>query len=151
MFDLTTYVKKWRIRQLKTVFSTLDTLCVFASDRVFITAICTILDAIANLITTQAHGSILTLIEAIHLTADDCIRPIWLVSVIVRLAECRRRVFRPIYLDMLLCHHRAFHSSQENLGRAYSPLLCNNYTGNMCQIHQSHHCSQYQHYNGKSY
>ena len=26
MFDLTTYVKKWRIRQLKTVFSTLDTL-----------------------------------------------------------------------------------------------------------------------------
>ena len=27
MFDLTTYVKKWRIRQLKTVFSTLDTLC----------------------------------------------------------------------------------------------------------------------------
>ena len=28
MFDLTTYVKKWRIRQLKTVFSTLDTLCV---------------------------------------------------------------------------------------------------------------------------
>ena len=30
MFDLTTYVKKWRIRQLKTVFSTLDTLCVCA-------------------------------------------------------------------------------------------------------------------------
>lgn len=28
MFDLTTYVKKWRIRQLKTVFSTLDTLCI---------------------------------------------------------------------------------------------------------------------------
>ena len=28
MFDLTTYVKKWRIRQLKTVFSTLDTLWV---------------------------------------------------------------------------------------------------------------------------
>ena len=27
MFDLTAYVKKWRIRQLKTVFSTLDTLC----------------------------------------------------------------------------------------------------------------------------
>ena len=27
MFDLTTYVKKWQIRQLKTVFSTLDTLC----------------------------------------------------------------------------------------------------------------------------
>ena len=27
MFDLTTYVKKWRILQLKTVFSTLDTLC----------------------------------------------------------------------------------------------------------------------------
>ena len=27
MFDLTTYVKKWRIRQLKTVFSTIDTLC----------------------------------------------------------------------------------------------------------------------------
>ena len=26
MFDLTIYVKKWRIRQLKTVFSTLDTL-----------------------------------------------------------------------------------------------------------------------------
>ena len=26
MFDLTTYVKKWQIRQLKTVFSTLDTL-----------------------------------------------------------------------------------------------------------------------------
>ena len=26
MFDLTTYVKKWRIRQLKTIFSTLDTL-----------------------------------------------------------------------------------------------------------------------------
>ena len=30
MFDLTTYVKKWRIRQLKTVFSTLDTLCLGA-------------------------------------------------------------------------------------------------------------------------
>ena len=30
MFDLTTYVKKWRIRQLKTVFSTLDTLCILS-------------------------------------------------------------------------------------------------------------------------
>ena len=28
MFDLTTYPKKWEIPQLKTVFSTLDTLCV---------------------------------------------------------------------------------------------------------------------------
>ena len=27
MFDLTTYPKKWEIPQLKTVFSTLDTLC----------------------------------------------------------------------------------------------------------------------------
>ena len=27
MFDLTTYVKEWQIRQLKTVFSTLDTVC----------------------------------------------------------------------------------------------------------------------------
>ena len=27
MFDLTTYPKKWEIPQLKTIFSTLDTLC----------------------------------------------------------------------------------------------------------------------------
>ena len=33
MFDLTTYVKKWQIRQLKTVFSTLDTLCGVSSQR----------------------------------------------------------------------------------------------------------------------
>ena len=33
MFDLTAYVKKWRIRQLKTVFSTLDTLCISAIHR----------------------------------------------------------------------------------------------------------------------
>ena len=52
------------------------TTLVFASDRVFITAICTILDGVANLLTTQAHGSISTLVEAILLTADGRISPI---------------------------------------------------------------------------
>ena len=35
MFDLTTYVKKWQIRQLKTVFSTLDTLCTLSIGEMF--------------------------------------------------------------------------------------------------------------------
>ena len=47
MFDLTTYVKKWQIRQLKTVFSTLDTLCsdsnIIISTTIFDIAIITII------------------------------------------------------------------------------------------------------------
>ena len=36
MFDLTTYIKKWRIRQLKTAFSALDTLCVQSNMDIFL-------------------------------------------------------------------------------------------------------------------
>ena len=61
---------------------------------------------------------------------------------------CRRRVFHPTYLDMLQSRHKAFHSSQENLGRAHILPPCKNYTGNMCRIHQSHQNIQRLNHNG---
>ena len=69
-----------------TVDITLNLTLVFTSNRVFVTPICTILDAIANLVTVQTQGSVFTLIKPCLFTADGGIRIVSLTFAHIRFA-----------------------------------------------------------------